>query len=69
MDQGQMHYAQMTLAIMLVVVLALCGFWDAYASFSQQKWASVSSIIREWSAKMPAFPFIAGLLGGHLFLT
>jgi len=69
MGQENMQYGQYALAICLVFILACCGVWDAYATFSGERWATVSAIIREWSARMPAFPFVVGLLGGHLFLT
>lgn len=46
--------------------LVVVGLWDMYAHASGQE--TVSAVISDWSKSFPELPFIAGLLGGHLFL-
>lgn len=57
------HY----IALAMLVILAVVGVYDIAASGSQGRLDSVSSAVREWSARWPILPLAVGVLIGHLF--
>ena len=55
-------------AVFLLIALTLVGVWDIYVMAKGQEDFTISSLLREWSRLMPVFPFLAGLILGHVFL-
>lgn len=56
-------------------ILILCSFisanmviavWDLYVTAIGEPQNTVSTIVAEWSAKYPLFPFFLGVVVGHV---
>lgn len=54
-------------AVVLVVALLLVGVYDYVAFLQAGEGATVTQVLRGWSASYPILPFCAGLVAGHLF--
>jgi uncharacterized membrane protein len=54
-------------AVFAILFLALVGIWDVYALLSKGRYATVTTHFQEWSRTWPLFPFVIGMLVGHLF--
>jgi len=56
-------YTYMFIGIMIVSIT----IYDVYAIFVGGTQATISWAMIDWAYKYPLFPFIMGLLSGHLF--
>jgi hypothetical protein len=57
----------LTLAIAVIVLLALVGIWDIWAAFGPSEGRTVSQILYGWGQQFPPLVLGVGLLLGHLF--
>lgn len=53
--------------IFIAAVFVLIAVYDIIAIMKGGTEASISSIIITWSYKFPLFPFLSGVVCGHLF--
>jgi hypothetical protein len=53
--------------IVIGVLLFLAGAWDLFALLTWGKEATISYILRNLAVDYPVFPFLLGILAGHIF--
>lgn len=58
--------AQFTIAVGVILFLALVGVYDVYLAFSGEPQYTVSEILSEWAKRWPVLPFAGGLVVGHI---
>jgi len=54
------------LAVLLFALIILVFLWDSAVIAMGNYEETVSSIIRSWSHEYPIFPFLVGMVVGHL---
>ena len=67
MKRGSVDTASLTLAITLLVLVAIIGGWDIWVAFGTVEGRSVSEILYTWGQRFPPLVLLIGLLLGHLF--
>jgi hypothetical protein len=66
MRQGKMNYKKITIIIIISTASLLIGY-DVLAIAKGGTEASISSVLINFSYKMPMFTFLFGFLCGHIF--
>ena len=67
MKRGSVDTASLTLAIALLILVAIIGGWDIWVAFGTAEGRSVSEILYTWGQRFPPVVLFLGLLLGHLF--
>lgn len=66
MRNGYLPDMPFLLAMSLIFLAFVIGLWDVWHVFIGWPTETVSWIIQEWSMRWPLFPFLIGVLIGHL---
>lgn len=62
-----MNYKKITLIFIIATILSIAAYdvWVIYAAGNND--ASISAQLIEWSYNYPLFPFLMGVVCGHIF--
>lgn len=62
-----MHIARITIALAIVMLLAVVAAFDLWCAGKGDYRNTVSATIQDWSVQIPAIPFACGAVAAHLF--